>query len=661
MANPKIEVELTADAKGLKKGAKEAGDAVDKLAKQTDDAADKTEQAGKRFDAVGKQIDGIARNKASEHLGAIGDAADALGVDLDNVDSKMLAAGAAIGAGTKLLVDGVQAWGEYVHQVEQYADSAGISTEAASQFAQVFKQFGVEADDGIDALKTLAEEVGDAPEKFKQYSVEIVRAKDGSVDLAATMGNVAERFRTMTDPAQRAAMGAALFGDNWLRIAPLLEKGKKGMDDLLSSVDESLIINDEAIRQQREFEQATNELKNAWQGLQLAIGRDALPRLTMLAKDLGKVSDATSKLTGSTGLLDTAMGVFNPVVSLYNARIADADRKAAEAAKSTEGMSTAVAAAGIEAASSGRKQLELAAAEQEAADKADILKRRQDDVARSAQEAAKGVEEHRQQLDLLNATVTTVVGTQLAYDSAVMSTDSSVRDLTTKANELTAAIDANGAGSAEATEAQRAYDQQLVSTKQAVDSQAKAAADLAKKTAEAAGQTFTAEQYNIVYRDSLVKVRDAATDGNLVGGLNGLIGLVDDTAASAGRAEQNLNAAEAAARRLAAVAAGVGTTSSGQIVGSADRLEGTIARATGGMTFAGQAYRVGESGPEVFVPQQNGRVLSPAQAQQMLANQALAGPAAGGEQVLVVNLHLDGKQVDQALVRPAELRRRAGS
>ena len=606
MANPKIQVDITADAKGLKKGAKEAGENLEKLGdeaakteKDVKDLGDKADKAGKDLDDLGDKakaaehdvedlgdksekttgkLEGIARSKAGEHLGVIGDAADALGVDLDNVDSKMLAAGAAIGAGTKLLVDGVQAWGEYVHQVEQYADSAGISTEAASQFAQVFKQFGVEADDGIDALKTLAEEVGDAPEKFKQYSVEIVRAKDGSVDLAATMGNVAERFRTMTDPAQRAAMGAALFGDNWLRIAPLLEKGKKGMDDLLASVDESLVINDAAIRQQREFEQATNELKNAWQGLQLAIGRDAIPRLTLLAKDLGKASDATSKLTGNTSLLDTAMGVFNPVVALYNARIADSERKAAEAAKSVEGMTSAVAAAGIEAASSGRKQLELAAAEQEAADKADILKRRQDDVARSAQEAAKGVEAHRQQLDLLNATVTTVVGTQLAYDSAVMSTDSSVRDLTTKANELIAAIDANGAGSAEATEAQRAYDQQLVSTKQAVDSQAKAAADLAKKTAEAAGQTFTAEQYNIVYRDSLVKVRDAANDGNLIGGLNNLIGLVDDTAASAGRAQANLNAAAAAAARLAAVAAGVGTTSSGQIVGSADRLEGTIDR-----------------------------------------------------------------------------------
>jgi hypothetical protein len=606
MANPKIQVDITADAKGLKKGAKEAGENLEKLGdeaakteKDVKDLGDKADKAGKDLDDLGDKakaaehdvedlgdksekttgkLEGIARSKAGEHLGVIGDAADALGVDLDNVDTKLMAAGAAIGAGTKLLVDGVQAWGEYVHQVEQYADSAGISTEAASQFAQVFKQFGVEADDGIDALKTLAEEVGDAPEKFKQYSVEIVRAKDGSVDLAATMGNVAERFRTMTDPAQRAAMGAALFGDNWLRIAPLLEKGKKGMDDLLSSVDESLIINDEAIRQQREFEQATNELRNAWQGLQLAIGRDALPRLTMLAKDLAKVSDATSKLTGSTGLLDTAMGVFNPIVSLYNARIADADRQAEEAAKSVEGMTTSVAAAGVEAASSGRKAMELADAEQEAADKASILKDRQDDMARSAQDAARSVEEHRKQLDLLNGTVQTVAGTKIAYERATMAVSDAEADLAEKQQAVTDAVNQFGQDSPEATKASNDYAKSLLDAESAADAQAQAAVNLAEQTAIASGQTFTAEQANIVYRDALNKVRDSANDPNLKDGLGGVVGLVDDTARSAGEAARQLDAAEAAARRLAAVAAGVGTTSSGAIVGSADRIEGAIDR-----------------------------------------------------------------------------------
>ncbi len=106
--------------------------------------------------------------------------------------------------------------------------------------------------------------------------------------------------------------------------------------------------------------------------------------------------------------------------------------------------------------------------------------------------------------------------------------------------------------------------------------------NLARETATAAGQSFTAEQANIVYRDALNKVRDASNDPNLKSGLGGLIGLVDDTARAAGDAETKLDAAEAAARRLAAVAAGIGTTTNGAIVGSADRMERAITRQSSG-------------------------------------------------------------------------------
>ena len=146
--------------------------------------------------------------------------------------------------------------GEYTAEVRQYSTAANIGTEEASRFASVFKQFGLETDDGIDALKTLAEEAGDAP-KFKQYGIEIVRAKDGGVDLSKTLQTVADRFRQTQDPTQRAAMGAALFGDNWLRIAPILERSSDRIAGCSPTSTESAIVTSKAMRQQREFEQAT--------------------------------------------------------------------------------------------------------------------------------------------------------------------------------------------------------------------------------------------------------------------------------------------------------------------------------------------------------------------------------------------------------------------
>jgi len=587
MAKPKIEVELTADAKGLKKGAKDAGEAVDKLGKASDEAGEKVKKAGEKADEAGRKMgDTFARNKADQHLGTLGEAVDDLGIDLDNVDTKLLAAGAGLAALGQVVVGGVQQWGEYTAQVRQYADAAGTSTEEASRFAEVFRQFGIEADDGIDALKTLGEEAGDAPEKFKQYNVEIVRAKDGSIDLAATMSNVAERFRTMRDPAERAAMGAALFGDNWLRIAPLLEKGKVGLDELLKSVDKSRIVTAEADKQQREFEQAMRQLQGTIQSLQLTIGREAIPKLTMLAKDLNTVSGAVENLSGDQAGLNDFLSQFNPISSIYSARMRDQRDKAEEAAKSVKGMSTAVAASGVEAGAAGVKQLELANAEQQAADKADLLKRRHEDVARAAQDAAKATETQRQQLEQLRGLVETVAGTELGYQRAVMATADAQATLAEKQKAVTDAVNSYGDASPEAKAATDDYAKSLLDAQSAADSQAKAEVERAKQVALASGQTFTAEQANIVYRDALVKVRDAANDEGLKGGLSSLIGLVDDTAASAGNAEAKLLAAAAAASRLALEAQNaLQQTSQGTFVGTAD----SAARGTGSESVATQS------------------------------------------------------------------------
>jgi hypothetical protein len=63
----------------------------------------------------------------------------------------------------------------------------------------------------------------------------------------------------------------------------------------------------------------------------------------------------------------------------------------------------------------------------------------------------------------------------------------------------------------------------------------------------------------------------------------------------------------------------------GGILGSI--FSGLSGRASGGSVQAGQAYMTGESGRELFVPQTNGRILSPAQTSNMMR--------AGGESVIV--------------------------
>lgn len=279
----------------------------------------------------------------------------------------------------------------------------------------------------------------------------------------------------------------------------------------------------------------------------------------------------------------------------------------------------------------------------------------------SVEELTAAVEAEREAHEKRTEALLESFDVQAAYDRSLDEMADSTEALTRSQIELEVAVNSYGEESEEAYQASIDYRDALRDAQGAARDAANEAVKLAEKNAEVAGTTLDASAKTDIYRGKLIEIRDAAGDPALRAYLDGLISqLYQQESASwaAGSALSNL-----AARMREAAAAAANMTSAGQIVGSADSIERAVSgsRATGGMTFAGQAYRVGESGPEVFVPQQNGRVLSPAQVQQ-LANQALAGPAAGGgEQVLVVNLHLDGKQVDQALVRPAELRRRAGS
>lgn len=589
LAKAQAELEkAAADAAKSDEKVEDLGDAATKAGGEVDDLGDQAAATARKVKGLGddiepttKELDGLgskAGELAKDQLGPLGDVADKAGIDIENLQPSVLAAGAGFALLGQQLASGIEKWGEYTAEVRQYSTAANIGTEEASRFASVFKQFGLEADDGIDALKTLAEEAGDAPEKFKQYGIEIVRAKDGSVDLSKTLQTVADRFRQTQDPTQRAAMGAALFGDNWLRIAPILERGSDGIAELLANVDESAIVTSKAMRQQREFEQATRELKTTWDELSMAMARDAIPRLTQMAKDLSTVTEATQGFTGGVFGLSDAMNLFNPIALGYDERLKRADEAARDAAWSAEDMGSKVAEAALKAGDAANKAADLAAAEQAAADKAEILKSRQEDVARSAEDAARGVEEHRRQLDLLNGVVQTVAGTKIAYERATMGVADAEQSLAEKQKAATDAVNEFGSESPEARKANDDYAKSLLDAQSAADQQAKAAVNLARETATAAGQSFTAEQANIVYRDALNSVRDASNDPNLKAGLGGLIGLVDDTARAAGDAETKLDAAEAAARRLAAVAAGVGTTTNGMIVGSADRMERAITR-----------------------------------------------------------------------------------
>lgn len=587
-----IVVKIDGDTKGLEKAVDKADDTLGKLGGGAD-------KAGGKLGGLGDKAGGLAK----DHLGPLGDAADMAGVGLDGVGNGAMVAGAAVAGMATFVAGGVQKLGEMTAEVRKFKDSSGATWEESSRLVAVFDDMGVSADTGAAAMARLAKNV-DAG-KFEDFGVQVVRAKDGTIDMVATLGAAADAMNSTTDPAKRAAMGTALFGKSWAELMPVLQQGSGGIRQAMGDVADYQIVTEESAAKQREMSLAVDDLQDAIGGLQMALASDLIPELAKMASQGAAVVNMLNSMTAKIGGLGTFLAAMNPV----------------SAWQSLQDGEEAIADVGDAAVDTEENVKAFAAAEREAGEAARILTARQKDAADAAKELGDQVKIQEDKVRGLHEATLGIVGVQLSYESATRSSTAAAIELATKTEELRVARNTYGLESPQAVEAQLAYEGALGGSKEAADKLAQATVEQARQQAIATGLTFTAEQASIVYRDSLVKIRDAAGDPALVEGMNGLIGLVDTSATSAGTAALQAMAMEAAFRKAAAVAAGAITVaSSGQILTSADAAERALSgRAMGGP--ASGAVLVGERGPEQVILPEGSRVVP---------NHAMRSSSSGG-------------------------------
>lgn len=592
MANEReLKLKLTGDASQAEKAVarleaalKKAEAELAKAKETTDKVDDSVEHLGSKTDHTGARLAGLgdaARNAAVQHLGPLGEAADMAGLDLEKMDTKALAAGAGLVAVAGFAAQGVQKFSALADEVRKVHDVSGLTFEDSSRLVAVSDDLGISADTAASSMGRLAKNI-DAG-KLEEYGIQVVRAKDGTVDMAATLGNVADAMNRTTDPTKRAAMGTALFGKSWADLAPVLQLGRKGIEDAFASVSDGQIVTENNADAVREWQMALDDAQDSVTEIQMAIGKQLLPTLSLMAKDFATATNAVGKLTGGSASFLDVLTPLSTSMGLYNLRTKQQQEENEKAARSMTGLAGAAAESAVRAAEAGRANQDLAEKEQAAAAQADILKARHQDVAQAAKDAAAATAEQKRQLDLLNGVTQSIVGAQLSAMQAANAFTDAQNDLAVKQRDVTDAINEFGANSPQAQVAANDYARTLVNAQQSADSLAKATVEQARQQALAAGQSFTDAQSVLVYRDSLVNTRDATNDPKLKTGLDQLIALVDDSARAAGDAERKFYDAEAAARRLAAAASGaLQTTNQGTIVGSADSTDRRLATQSAG-------------------------------------------------------------------------------
>lgn len=166
-----------------------------------------------------------------------------------------LAAQAAVNG----LKESVKATVTYANEVRSLALISGTGAEEASRLLQVMDDFKISADQVKLATRALTNQ--------------------GLSPTIETLARLSDEYNQLNPGQEQAAFLMKNFGRAGLDLAEAMSKGGDSLRAMGSSVSESLILTDEAVRQAREYELALDELNDRILGIKVSIGSELIPVL----------------------------------------------------------------------------------------------------------------------------------------------------------------------------------------------------------------------------------------------------------------------------------------------------------------------------------------------------------------------------------------------
>lgn len=305
-------LKLTADASGLTKGLDSADQQMKawgkRQEKQKNDIAQKgkakDDQSGKSDDQKGKPTTWMGRLAAVATTGA--------------------SAFAAITAAATAAMLAFSRLSDPILATAKAARELGVGAEGLSALSYAAKVAGVGIEDlqaGIAQLEgNLSSAEGDR--YIRELGLDAQKLRQLPVDEA--MAQVADALKGITDPARRARLALAIFGEKAVQLKPLLDKGGAGIRALTDEAKKTgNAFNDLDAENVRKANEALARMSAGFQGLMNRVVIGAAPWVEWATQVVGAVSGtAWSAVQGfGAGLTDylvvPVMKAAAPVVDVF--------------------------------------------------------------------------------------------------------------------------------------------------------------------------------------------------------------------------------------------------------------------------------------------------------------------------------------------------------
>ncbi len=548
---------------------------------------------------------------------------------------------AAAGALVAFAAKGVQAFQETALAAGKFADSTGLSVDAASRYIAVADDIGVGASTIQSAFVKMEKAMATNKAAFGDL---VATTKSGGVDLDKTFLNAITHLQGIKDPIERANESSKLFGKGFAEVSQIIGTNADTLKKELASVSDAQVINDAELKKARDFQAAMDNLSDSVRDLSIQLGSALVPALSSSANALTSFITQTQQINKKSGglfgdLVKSAIDVANPIGAVKDNwnKLQDAfgSSKTGEAAGSFNVLGVAlnaVTTAANSATAAGPGFAGALSAVQVAAA----------GVADAATKANKSL------TDLANAQIA-------AFDSTF-----AVKDAQDQfAKSLMAAESAAASGTASAGELQNAYDAET----QAAEKVAVATVDKAQKDAIASGKALTAKQSNDLLIATL-QAQAAQASGPTAAALNGLIKDLQNVGAQHPQPTVTVNTGDAmfkladtqrAVDRLDGARASVSVSANTSAANAAlDRLNQRIQNAAAATGTRAPAFArgtgsapggfalVGEQGPELIYLPKGSAVKTAGETKSIMAGPTALPISGAGGSGTVVQITVNG-------------------
>lgn len=529
-------------------------------------AIDFTEDLVKSSKSLGTQI-GVSTTEASQLVaafGRMGIAADSAS-QMFGIFSKQITAAQNSSESDRIAQESLAI------QVKQTQADIKDTTAEIKKNGDASGELGLKVDSLKNKLSGLEDQQQQSGNAFEQLGISLTNADGTAASFTTILGETADKFKAMPDGVEKTTLAMQLFGRSGKDMIKVLNLGSAGIQDLEKQADAlGLTLNAGTITSINKLINVQKDLKEQTDAMKIAVGTATAP---VLANFDTKVNDMVGHLLNAHGAIHTAtvdvLAFGGPVAGAASAIIgfaANLDQAQAILMKLGTGLSGMV-----ELMRSPWVLAFVAAGVAVAAVTSFLFS----STTQSSQLSAA--------YQKLNTDTNNLRTAQDNLSSAQLNQKGAALQVEAAQDNYNQAVANYGPTSLPARQA--AYDLQV-----AQQNLAAATLDVKNKTIDASNAQKTVAKDD-TYIDHLKNIKDAT----------------DDITRSSDGAVISIN-------KLAS------SVSSNNAVGKKIDLTPLLKKAAGGPVMESQQYLVGEKGPELFVPSQNGTII-PADLTRQMMNQ----------------------------------------